>query len=196
MKNQQTQAKYVTQGESIYSCLNNISLACLGIRESAGNFQWRYSKYGNENIAPYKIKGNNSKRVNQYDLNGIFIKTWDSALQASIELSVNDIGMCCNNKIDKAGGFQWRFTDEVLKGNINKYIRKTKVGEKNSRFGKFGKLTHNSKKINQYTINGEFIKSFDSIMGAAKELSITANSISLCCRGLLKSYGGFTWKYA
>ena len=41
-----------------------------------------------------------------------------------------------------------------------------------------------------------FIKSWGSINQAAKELDITEQHISGCCRGKRKTAGGYIWKYA
>lgn len=58
-----------------------------------------------------------------------------------------------------------------------------------------GKDHHNSKSINQYDLNGNFIKTFESIHQAAKELSIQPNGICLNCKGKLKTTGGYIFKY-
>lgn len=58
-----------------------------------------------------------------------------------------------------------------------------------------GKNHHNSKTINQFDLNGNLIKTFESIHQAAKELTLQPNGICLCCKGKLKTSGGFVWKY-
>lgn len=47
--------------------------------------------------------------VDQYDLNMIFIKTWNSATEAARTLNLNksNISMCCNGKRNHVGGFIW-----------------------------------------------------------------------------------------
>lgn len=51
------------------------------------------------------------------------------------------------------------------------------------------------KKISQFTKDGIFIKHFNSVKEAGKELCITKCNISSCLTGKSKSTGGFTWKY-
>lgn len=51
-----------------------------------------------------------------------------------------------------------------------------------------------SKKVNQYSLNNDFIKCWDSISQAEKELGIT--HISNCCKGKRKSAGNYIWRYA
>jgi hypothetical protein len=63
--------------------------------------------------------------------------------------------------------------------------------------GKIGKLCPNSKKVNQYDLNGNFIKTWDSLSDVKRELNIATSTISAVCankRGY-KSTGGFIWRY-
>lgn len=52
-----------------------------------------------------------SKSIIQYDMDGNFIKEWDSINLASIGLGLNisGISLCCNNIRNKRGGFIWKF---------------------------------------------------------------------------------------
>jgi hypothetical protein len=59
-----------------------------------------------------------------------------------------------------------------------------------------GKDHHKSKSIEQFDLDGNLIRTFESINQAAKELSLQSNGICLCCKGKLKTSGGFVWKYA
>ena len=55
------------------------------------------------------------------------------------------------------------------------------------------------KKVSAFTLDGEFIKTFDSITGAAVELRLPQSGrshISDCCLGKRKSCGGYKWAYA
>lgn len=49
--------------------------------------------------------------------------------------------------------------------------------------------------ILQYSLDNEFIKEFESIVSAERELHIFASNISFCLRGKSKQSGGFKWKY-
>ena len=53
----------------------------------------------------------------------------------------------------------------------------------------------NSKCVLQYDLNGNFIKEWEYISLASKELDICLSSIGQCCKGKLKKAGGFVWKY-
>lgn len=52
------------------------------------------------------------------------------------------------------------------------------------------------KSIKQYTIDGNYITSFNSISEASKQLHISSGSIIACCQGQYFKAGNFQWKYA
>lgn len=61
---------------------------------------------------------------------------------------------------------------------------------------KFWKDNHLSKKVNQYTLEWEFIRSWYSMADVQRELCIFYTSISACCKQKAKTAGWFIWKYA
>ena len=52
-----------------------------------------------------------------------------------------------------------------------------------------------SKPVDQYTLDGEFIKSYPSAKVAGEETSANRSYITQCCKGKQKSAGGFLWVY-
>lgn len=54
----------------------------------------------------------------------------------------------------------------------------------------------NSKPVDQFTLDGKFVKRWPSATDAARELGINHGKISLCCNGKRKKTGGFVWRYA
>lgn len=55
---------------------------------------------------------------------------------------------------------------------------------------------HCATKVDMYSLNGEFIKSFDSMTDAQECMGIKSKSnISQCCKGKVFSAGGFRWSY-
>ncbi len=52
------------------------------------------------------------------------------------------------------------------------------------------------KPIFQYSKNGVFIKKHSCSKEAGETLSIASTSITACCKGRLKSAGGYIWRYA
>lgn len=75
-------------------------------------------------------------------------------------------------------------------------MSEAKKGENHPMYGKFGSDNPNSKQVAQYDKQTlELIKVWDSLSDVTRELGIAHQSISACCKGKLKSAGGFVWKY-
>lgn len=72
-----------------------------------------HTKQGKENRRKglRKFFDRNKKEIFQYSLEDIFIKRWDSAVDAGIELGVNhsNITKVCKNQRNKCGGYKWKF---------------------------------------------------------------------------------------
>ena len=68
-----------------------------------GGLEWCTHSYNNE----YSL----SKKINQYNKDNVFIKTWSSARKIERELLINhsDILKCCKGLYKQAGGFIWKF---------------------------------------------------------------------------------------
>lgn len=72
------------------------------------------------------------------------------------------------------------FTDEH-----KKHISESKQGAKH----------HMAKPVYQYSKGGEFIRKWDYMNEAAKELHLSRGNISNVCLGRVKTCGGFIWTY-
>jgi hypothetical protein len=57
-----------------------------------------------------------------------------------------------------------------------------------------GQILANSKPINQYDLEGNFIRNWQSATIAGKELNLHLTSIRNCVRGITKTSGGYIWK--
>lgn len=84
-----------------------------------------------------------------------------------------------------------------------KHSMETKLKMSETRKGKKRKITSilktaeaNSIKVNQYDLNGNYIRSWNSISNAARELKIKDSDISRVCKGKRNKCGGYIWKYA
>ena len=88
--------------ENLYICIFN-TLAPNGFNlESGGTF----GKTVN-NLTKKKF---NSLAVNQFDMNGNFIRSWSSIYEASKAMNTkNKIADCCHNRKKSYKGFLWRF---------------------------------------------------------------------------------------
>lgn len=88
---------------------------------------------------------------------------------------------------------------EFWKGNKNRLNKKHTEKTKNKiSTTKKGTTAHNSKKIKQYDIEGNFIKEWNSSHEAAKELNLSQGNIATVAskNGRRKSTGGFIWKWS
>ncbi len=68
-----------------------------------------------------------SKKISQYDLDGVFIRDWNNILEASSSLKIDNssIGKCCNKKLKSAGKYIWKYReDKRLIEPISKRNRK------------------------------------------------------------------------
>lgn len=50
------------------------------------------------------------------------------------------------------------------------------------------------KPVNQFTMDGVFVKTWPSAMEVERELGISSRNLSECCSGKRKSVGGFKWE--
>jgi len=60
-----------------------------------------------------KPSNNKKRKISQYDLNGDFLKTWDSLKEISLtlNLSPNSINRCCQEKQKKAFNYIWKYKE-------------------------------------------------------------------------------------
>lgn len=124
------------------------------------------------NFLPTKASESNKKKVFQFTLNGEFIKTWDSITEAADNLGLknsSNISEVCLGKRFKSGNFRWSYTNKLIN-----YTSKTI-------------------KVNQYGLDGAFIKKWDSISIASKTLKIDESTIRKVCSGRGKTAGNFKW---
>lgn len=75
-------------------------------------------------------------------------------------------------------------------------LRQANKGKNNYSYGKTGGKSAVAKKVLQFSLANEFIKEWDCISEAARELNIKTQSICRCCNGGRKSTGGYKWQYA
>ena len=82
---------------------------------------------------------------------------------------------------------------EARKGENNPMYGKHRDDETRIKISK----AHDKRKIpvSQYTIEGVFIASYESIHEAQRLTNIYRATISRCCKGIQKTAGGFKWAY-
>lgn len=115
-------------------------------------------------IAEARIAAANGRKVAvlQYDLEGNFIREFKSLNDASDSVGVvpNAIGQNLNSFTKSAGGFQWRFKTKNYQNKIDPYL-----------------IDNNGLPIGQYDLNGNLIKSFESLLDAERKTKHSEGSI-------------------
>lgn len=51
------------------------------------------------------------------------------------------------------------------------------------------------RKVSQFTLEGEYLRSFSSANEAEKFTSVSRGAILRCCKGKVKRVGNFIWRY-
>ena len=91
------------------------------------NLEWCSAKYNIQEAFRLGLAKNlsgeksvRSKKVNQYDINGNFIKTWESMNIAKETLNIGHIHECCKGRRKTAGGFKWEYyrANQIMEGQI------------------------------------------------------------------------------
>ena len=152
------------------------------------NFTKQKIGLANSKPKPQGFGNKISKAIGQYNLNGEFIRKWNSITEAKKQIS-GDILSCCQGKQKTAGGFIWRYYVDNLNIDID-------LTNKNAGVKKTDKWIKNKyKSINQYDMQGNFIKDWESMKQIVKELNYSQSGISNCCRGIYKQANNYIWKF-
>ena len=125
------------------------------------------------------LKGKSAKAISQYSKDGVFIKHFKSIVEAAVAMGnksyAPEITNCCKGKNKTARGFLWTY----------------KGAKKPSPF-----KDETCRKIDQFTFDGIYVKTFNSIAEAAKTVGNgKTGTISNCLSGRSHSAYGYLWKY-
>ena len=166
---------------------NCVAAACRGEYYKSNGFYWRYFDDIKEirNLTVEEIKEMEkhglSKPVCQYDLTGKLLQVFDKVTDAADECDGNttNISKACKKKIKTAYGYIWRYLGEEL--------TQEEIIEAN---------THNKKrKVAQFTMDDEYVATYESLAEASRKTGAKDTSISMCCIGKYKHAKGYKWKY-
>lgn len=163
----------------IYLCVNNIDK-----KYTANNFCWLYEKdylsMSKDDIVLFV--DNKMQPLYQLDSSMNIIKKWDGPKYAAKSLMLNqsNISMCANGMRTQCGGYYWMYCHDYFD---NKKIRKNKT---------------NKKRILQFSKNGSFIASFESVTDAANLFNSTASTFVKSLKSPNQSKEtayGYVWFY-
>lgn len=91
-------------------------------------------------------------------------------------------GQKLNNAVDN---LEWCTASENMKHSFGIGLREN---------NKAKLLEKNHKEVNQYTMQGDLVKTWFSLSDAARSLNLSVSNICNCCKGRIKSTGGYTWR--
>ena len=116
--------------------------------------------------------------IYQYDLNGNFIKEWNSCKEINRALGYNAcfIGRCVNEKARTAYNFQWK---NYYKEKIEPYLNRT----------------GRAREVIQYDINMNEIARYSSLKEAGRQTNTDSSLIGRVCKNGNKA-SGYYWRYA
>ena len=143
------------------------------------NLEWVSSKENQIHALKHELR--KFSHIFCFNTNKELVAEYSNIHEASnaVGLSVSIISQEVNKDVKTlSGGFYW--SKKSILGEVKEYPNKGK-----------------SKIVYQYDKNGKFINKYASTGIAARSLGLKNSShIGECCRGKIKTYKGFIWKYA
>lgn len=159
-----------------------ISYCCKGVATQAFNYIWRFK--GDSFILNDKKIRLLRIPIDQYSEDGELLNTFDSYQDALRYLNKRldqggNIKKCCDGESPIRFGYVWRYH-----------------GDSFDKYPVYKKRGGSDKSVDQYTIDGKYIKTYHSSQAAAIDVGYKNGcSISAVCRGERKSAKGYLWKY-
>ncbi len=130
-----------------------------------------------------------TRKVYQYNMDGDFVKEWESSLHLSKELNIRiePIRKCLYGKLMSIHGIRLfkEYQGEKIKPYARRIVNKIKKGA-DSPF---------SKKVYQYDTKGNFIKEWVGLRAVAKYYNTVAIHIKSCLNGDSKIVLGYFWSW-
>lgn len=124
-----------------------------------------------------------SKPIIQCTIDGKYIQEWESANYVAKQLNYmqTSISRCCLHDAQYAYNSLWFFKSEYIQENFNVTEFIPKLG----------------KKINQFTLDGEFIETWNNYRDIKQCYGKDKSKYIIhCCEGKVKTHLGFIWQYA
>lgn len=129
------------------------------------------------------------RKVNQYDLNGKFVNTFESVDSIKGYLNIDNVSSiysCCYHETKYAYGFIWKYyDDEYPLPILTDSEKKEAINRRLS-----------CCEIYQYDYNGNLINKFKNIEDVIRNTKYTRNQIMKCCIGVQKYIDLYTFRFS
>lgn len=167
-----------------------------------GNLEWCDARYNLEySDCLNKAREGWRMPADQYTKDWVFIKHWHSMREAELSLGLHrgGISLAIRNPQRSCGGFRWKSPKPIRQYVENPtYFKSKPLNEEQRRQRLSNSLTNNpkkSKKIAQFSLDGELIRVFPSTREACRELGISNGNLIETLKGKRKTCGKYMWKY-
>ena len=161
----------------------NIGKLSMALDQKKNKSSYGYYWFSTKQLAKqftFKSPHKFNKKIVCYDLNGKFIKIYNSQTQASTELNISSksINKCLRiSGYGRTGKYMWLYYDEgKFKNKIDPWV-------------------DNKIKPILKLVDNRIIEEYSSITEAAKENNILITSLLSNLKGKTKKCGGYKWKY-
>lgn len=122
--------------------------------------------------------------IYQYALNGEFIAEFSDTSEAAEKSGIREFNIqrACRGFRSTAGGYQWKRVElPCAQNSIAPVVEKKASGE--------------ARKIIQLSLDGNYIRLYESIADAVRHTGINSKSIRDAANGKQKQAGGYKWEY-
>lgn len=168
---------YILNDNKLYTCVNHKDGNKLN--NCVDNLEWCDYSINNYHAVDNELRV--YKHVFCFNKNKELVAEYKTVREAALaaQITANQISMELNKEIKAlTGGFYWSYDSKIIQ--VKSYPN-----------------TGKAKEVYQYDLNGKFINKYSSTGEAARSLGIKSSShIGECCRGKIKTYRGFIWRYS
>jgi hypothetical protein len=147
-------------------------------------------------------KGQGGKQVVGYNKDGVKCYNFDSIRQGETAIKTHSMWGVLKGNRKTCKGLAWFYYEHIKNLSELELInlikqRFTTISVVNSGSFKKGNISLRRQKVDMYSLEDEYLKTFESIGDAAKEVCVTNGSIQFACtkskKGVCKNY---KWKYS
>lgn len=168
---------YIPNDNKSYTCVNHKDGNKLN--NCVDNLEWCNHSINNYHAVNNELRV--YKHVFCFNKNKDLVAEYKTVQEAAFaaQITASQISMELNKEIKAlTGGFYWSYDSKLTQ--VKSYPN-----------------TGKAKEVYQYDLNGKFINKYSSTGEAARSIGAKGSShIGECCRGKIKTYKGFIWRYS